>query len=93
MFIFDLKVVPGSNHVTWTTQPGDGVTILVCHHKDPDDSKKVNTDIIHAVAAALGINHSRVHIVAGVEDRSKRLKISEVNATYQELLQKLGASK
>jgi uncharacterized protein YggU (UPF0235/DUF167 family) len=90
MFIFDLTVVPGSNTIKWQAQKGNPQVILVCHHKEPDDSKTVNTDIINIVSQALGINHSKVHIVAGTEDRKKRVKISEVNATYQQLLEKLG---
>lgn len=92
MFIFNLTVEPGSNHMRWDVRAGNPELVLVCHHKEPDDSKTVNTDIITSLAQALGINHSKVHIVMGVEARHKRIKISEEKATYQELLKKLGVS-
>ncbi len=88
-FVFDVKVLPGSNHMRWELHN----TILVCHHKNPDDSKAVNTDIINAVAQALGISHSKVHVVQGTEDRHKRFKISEGSSTFQDLLDKMGLSK
>jgi uncharacterized protein YggU (UPF0235/DUF167 family) len=91
MFIFDVKVVPGSNHMRW--ELGHVADSLICHHKNPDDSKKTNTDIIDAIANALGVTHSKVHLVHGVESRDKRFKVSEVNASYQKLLTNLGLSK
>jgi uncharacterized protein YggU (UPF0235/DUF167 family) len=84
-FIVDVKVVEGSNHMRWELHG----TSLVCHHKKPDDSHQVNTDIINAIAFALGVTHGKVHIVHGIEERHKRFKISEVNATHEKLLQGL----
>ena len=91
MFIFDIKVLPGSNRMRWEVH--HSADILTCYHKNPDDSKAVNTDIINALAQALGINHSKVHLVQGVETRDKRFKIGDGHGTYQDLLQKLGLSK
>jgi len=88
-FVFDVKVVPGSNHIRWELHN----TILVCHHKNPDDSKTVNTDIINAVAQALGISHSKVHLAQGTEYRHKRFKISEDHYTFQDLVEKMGLGK
>jgi len=85
---FEVHVEPGSNHTRWELGK---VNRLIVKVKTPDDSHAVNVEIIDAVARALGLNHSKIHLVKGVEDRVKHFKVTEVHSpTFEELLKGLG---
>jgi uncharacterized protein (TIGR00251 family) len=84
--ILEVKVVPGSSHAKWVL---DKVGRLKCYVKNPAEDHKANDELLKTLAKALGVNLSKVEIVAGVESRNKRIKIHG-DVTFEQVLKALG---
>lgn len=86
--IVEIEVVKDHNHHGWSIKHNGCLKI---HHKEPE-SRDANEYVVRTLAEALGMNHSHIHLVHGVESPLKKVKIGK-DITWEQLVEVLGAKK
>ncbi|HZW60790.1 MAG TPA: DUF167 domain-containing protein [Candidatus Babeliales bacterium] len=84
---FDVHVVGKAGHVKWANGK---VGRLECYVTHPPLSDAANKELIKHIAEAVGVSHSKVQIIHGIEDQHKKIKISDHHITMDTVLQALG---
>jgi uncharacterized protein YggU (UPF0235/DUF167 family) len=85
---FDVFVTKKASHVRWTHDTKHNR--LECSLTHEPMSEDANKELIHTIAEAVGVSLSKVVIVHGVHDYTKRVKISDHHITMDHVLQGLG---
>lgn len=86
---FDVKLMGKKGHVHWELDPHHERQLLVYLQHEPL-THAANEQLITEIAEALGINKSKVRIVHGEEQWTKRIKITDHEIGYDEVLVALG---
>jgi uncharacterized protein (TIGR00251 family) len=73
----DVRAVPGASRTEIAGRHGDALKIRV---SAPPERGRANEMIIDVVAAALGVRTSTIELVGGAQSRTKRLKITGIDA-------------
>lgn len=83
--IIDIDVVKEKLH-GWSIKHNG---CLKVHHKAPE-SRDANEFVLRTLAEAIGMNHSHIHLVHGVESPIKKVKIGK-DITWEQLVNILEA--
>lgn len=86
---FDVKIVGKKGHVHWELDPHHEGQLL-CYLTHEPLTHDANLEIIEELAEAIGINKSKVRIVHGQERHTKKIKITDHEITFDEVLVDLG---
>lgn len=87
---FDVKVVEKKGHVRWELDHADR---LQCHLTYPPLSEDANRELIKVLSESIGIPHSKVRIIHGIENHTKTIKITDHDVTFEDVLKALGIIK
>lgn len=82
----DIKVTPRAKKQQWTW---DKSGTLKCSLKSPAEKGKANAELVRAVADALGVSQSDVHIHLGELSRHKVLRIDK-EITREQFIRAVG---
>lgn len=86
--IIYVEVTPEQGYKGWHLLPGNK---LKTYHKEPE-SRDTNEYLIKTLAESLGISHSHITIIKGIETRFKEIKIGQ-DVTIEALCEALGVKR
>ncbi len=87
---FDVTLLEKKGHVKWVLDHADR---LQCHLTYEPLTEDANKELITVVAQAIGIPKSKVRIVHGRERYEKKIKITDHDITFEQVLKALGIIK
>jgi uncharacterized protein YggU (UPF0235/DUF167 family) len=82
--IIFVEVTPEHGYKGWHLLPGNK---LKTYHKEPE-SRDANEYLMKTLAETLGISHSHITLIKGVETRFKEIKIGK-DVTFEALCEAL----
>ncbi len=85
---FDVNVVKKAGHARWSYD--EKHKRFECSLTHEPMSEDANKELIKIIAEACGVSLSKVVIVHGVHDYTKRIKISDHHITLQDVMVGLG---
>lgn len=86
---FTVKIVGKKGHIHWEVNGGH----LHCYVTSEPLSEDANRELIKYIAESVGVSHSKVRLIHGVEDHTKTFKITDHEITLDDVMQALNIKK
>jgi uncharacterized protein YggU (UPF0235/DUF167 family) len=87
--VFDVTIVGKKGHIHWELN-SETIHCYVTHEPLSEDANK---EIIDQIARAVSLPHSKITLVHGPHDYTKRIHISDAQVSLEDVLDGLGLKK